>query len=203
MDFHPFHFTPVGAFLEFILDKSDNIYKNLLAIIRKTNYMKDKRLPATPNVKEGIKILEAHLNSSKYGESEKEYARLKKLTRRKPDWYSMHGGPSNIECLANHLGMALEYEVYYREWSGLVHGFDIIMDNIEVASHDQASLSQIRLPTNAFDVTQKAMNFGLEIIPRFVEYFVPDKVNTAKDWYSSEIEPLKRGILLKNRIIVK
>jgi hypothetical protein len=24
MDFHPFHFTPVGAFLEFILDKSEN-----------------------------------------------------------------------------------------------------------------------------------------------------------------------------------
>lgn len=183
-------------------DPDDNIYKKLLAIIRKTVNMKDKRLPETPNVKERIKILEAHLNSSKYVESEKEYTRLKKSTGRKPDWYSMHGGPSNIECLASHLGLALQYEIYYREWSGLVHGFDIIIDNIEAAGHDQALLSQIRLPTNAFDVTQKAMNFGLEIIPLFVEYFVPEKAQEMKDWYLKEIEPLKRGILLKNRIIV-
>jgi hypothetical protein len=115
----------------------------------------------------------------------------------------MHGGPSNIECLANHLGLALEYEVYYREWSGLVHGFDIIMDNIEVIGYDQVLLSQIRLPTNVFDVTQKAMNFGLEIIRRFVEYFLPEKAKEEKDWYSKEIEPLKSGVLLQNRIIVK
>jgi hypothetical protein len=187
-------------------DPDDCMHKQLLAIIQKTDSMKDKQLPETRNVKElkeRIKVLRDHLNSSEYVESEKEYQRFKKTTGRKPDWYSMHGGPSNLEGLAQHLGVPLEYELYYREWSGLVHGFDIIMDNIEVAGYDQALLSQIRLPANAFDVTQKAMNFGLEIIPRFVDYFVPEKVNTAKDWYSKEVEPLKRGVLLKNRIIVK
>ena len=186
-------------------DPDDCMHKQLLAAIQKTEYMKDKQLPETPNIKEikeRIKLLMDHLNSSEYIESEKEYQRIKKVGR-KPGWYSMHRGPSDLEGLALHLGVPLEYELYYREWSGLVHGFDIIMDNIKVIGYNQVLLSQIRLPSNAFDVTQKAMNFGLEIILRFVEYFVPEKVNMAKDWYSKEVEPLKRGVLLKNRIIVK
>lgn len=187
-------------------DPDDCMHKKLLAIIQKTASMKDKELPETQNVKEvkeRIKILKEHLNSSEYVESEKEYQRLKKATGRKPNWHSMHGGPSNIEGLAYHLGVPLEYELHYREWSGLVHGFDIIMNNIEVIDYDQVLLSQIRLPTNAYDITHWAMQFGLEIIHRFIEYFVPEKVNAAKDWYSKEVEPLKRGVLLKNRIIVK
>ncbi len=46
------------------------------------------------------------------------------------------------------------------------------------------------------------MNFGLEIIPRFVEYFVPDRAQEVKDWYAKEIVPLNSGVLRKNRIIV-
>jgi len=181
----------------------DCMHKQLLAAIRKTDYMKDKQLPETPNVTERIKILKDHLNSSEYVESEKEYQRLKKAIRRKPSWYSMHRGPYNIEGLAYHLNVPLEYELQYREWSGLVHGFDIIMNNIEVISYDQVLLSQIRLPTNAHNITYWAMQFGLEIIHRFVEYFVPEKTKEEEDWYSKEIEPLKSGVLLKNRIIVK
>ena len=184
-------------------DPDDCMHKQLLAIIRKTEYMKDKKLLETPNVKERIKILEDHLNSSEYVESEKEYQRLKNAIGRRPNWYSMHGGPANIERLADYLELPLEYEVLYREWSGLVHGIDIIINNIEVVDQDRSSISQIRLPRDAFDITKTAMNFGLDIIPRFVEYFVPEKAQEARDWYSKEIEPLKSGVLLKNRIIVK
>ncbi len=105
----------------------DSMYKQLVAIIRKTDYIKEKQLPETPNAKERIKILEDHLTSSEYMESEKEFQHLKNAINKKPNWYSMHGGPSNIQELACHLGWSLEYEILYREWSGLVHGFDIIM----------------------------------------------------------------------------
>lgn len=184
-------------------DPDDCMHKQLLEAIQKINYMKDEQLPETPNVKEKIKILKDHLNSSEYVESEKEYQRLKKAIGRKPNWYSMHGGPSNLEGLAYHLRVPLEYELQYRDWSGLVHGFDIIMNNIEVIDYDQVLLSQIRLPTDAFEVTKWAMNFGLEIIHCFVGFFVPEKAKETKDWYSKEIEPVKSGVLLKNRIIVK
>ena len=184
-------------------DPDDCMHKQLLAIIRKTEYMKDKQLPEIPNVKERIKILEDHLNSSEYVESEKEYRRLKNAIGRKPNWYSMHGGPANIEGLAEHLELPLEYEILYREWSGLVHGIDIIINNIEVDDSDKSLISQIRLPRDAFDITKRAMQYGLDIIPRFVKYFVPEKTKEARDWYSKEIEPLNSSVLLKNRIIVK
>lgn len=184
-------------------DPDDNMHKQLLAIIQRTKYMEDMQLPEIPNVKERIKILEDHLNSTEYVESEREYQRLKNAIGRKPNWYSMHGGPVNIERLADYLEVPLEYEVLYREWSGLVHGMDIIINNIEVDDQGRSLISQIRLPGEAFDITKKAMNFGLEIIPRFVENFVPAKIKESKDWFSKEIETLKSGILRKNRIIVK
>lgn len=218
------------------LNPDDSMHKQFLAKKRRDKYMKNVPLPKIPNVKDRIKILEDHLNSSEYIESEREFQRLKSIIKRKPkgtpkkrlnwnlvfqwiknvikkkpretpkkrlNWYSMYGGPANIEGLADYLELPLEYELLYRDWSGLVHGIDIIMKNIEVVDQDRGSISQIRLPRDAFEITKTAMNFGLEIIPRFVENFVPAKTKESRDWFSKEIETLKSGILCKNRIIVK
>lgn len=185
-------------------DPDDSMHKQLLAKKRRDKLMKDKQLPETrPDIKERIKILKDHLTSPEYIESEREYQRLKNAIRRNPNWYSMHGGPANIEGLADHLELPMEYELLYRAWSGLVHGIDIIIDNIEVDDQDRSFIPQIRLPGDAFDVTKRAMNYGLEIILPFIECFVPEKAQEAKDWYKKEIEPMKSGILLKNKIVVK
>jgi len=47
------------------------------------------------------------------------------------------------------------------------------------------------------------MNYGLEIMPQYIEMFVPEKAEEVKDWYSKVIEPLKNTVLKKNRIVVK
>ncbi len=193
------------------MNPNDSMHKQFLAKKRRDKLMKNVPLPKIPDVEDRIKILEDHLTSQEYIESEREFQCLKSIIKRKPqktpkrklNWYSMHEGPANIEGLANHLELPLEYELLYREWSGLVHGIDIIINNIEVVDEDRCFISQIRLPEDAFDVTTRSMNFGLEIIPPFIEYFVPEKVKVAKDWYNREIVPLKSGKLRKNRIIVK
>ena len=193
------------------MNPNDSMHRQFLAKKRRDKLMKDVPLPKIPNVKDRIKILEDHLTSPEYIESEREFQRLKNAIKRKPkgtpkkrlNWYSMHRGPANIEGLADHLELPMEYELLYREWSGLVHGIDIIINNIEVVDQDRSLISQIRLPRDAFDITKTAMNFGLEIIPRFVKYFVPEKVKEMKDWFNREIVPLKSGILRRNRIIVK
>lgn len=193
------------------LNPKDNMHKQFLAKKRRDKYIKNVPLPKIPNAKDRIIIIEDHLNSPEYIESEREFQRLKSAIKRKPkgipkkrfNWYSMYGGPANIEGLADYLELPLEYELLYRDWSGLVHGIDIIMKNIEVVDQDRSSISQIRLPRDAFEITKTAMNFGLEIIPRFVENFVPAKIQESRDWFSKEIETLKSGVLRKNRIIVK
>ena len=115
----------------------------------------------------------------------------------------MHEGPTNIEGLAEYLESPLEYEFQYRKWSGLVHGIDIILDNIEVVDDSTAFLSQIRLPENAYDVTYIALNFGLEILPRYIDMFVPERKQEASDWHSKVIIPIKDTILKEDRIVVK
>lgn len=185
-------------------DQDDPMQKELLSKKQRDKLMRDAPLPETSQyIKERIEILKSHLAKPEYIESEREYQSLKNAFRRKPNWYSMHGGPANIEGLADYLELPLEYEFLYREWSGLVHGFDIIINNIEIVNQDESSVSQIRNPKDAFDVTKRAMVYSLEIILPFVEYFVPEKVQEVKNWYKKEIEPLKSGVLLKNRIIVR
>lgn len=185
-------------------DPDDPMHKQLLAKKQRDKLMRDAPLPEIPPyVKERIEILKGHLTDPEYIESEREYQHLKNEIGRRPNWYSMHGGPANIEGLADYLELPLEYELLYREWSGLAHGFDIIINNIEVVDQDISAISQIRLPKDAFDVTKRAMQYGLEIILPFVKYFVPEKIQEAKEWYAKEIEPLKSGVLRKNRIIVK
>lgn len=214
----------------------DEMHKQLLAKKRKDKLMKDKTFSQIPDAKERIKILEEHLNSEEYLDSENEYQRLrnvikvkkknipprkniwqsmvhcfrdltKKKSKRTPikrlNWYSMHDGPTNIEGLADYLRSPLEYEFRYRKWSGLVHGIDIILDYIDVVDDSTTFLSQVRLPTNAYDVTYTALNYGLEIIPLYIEKFVPNKAEDMKDWYSKVVEPIKNTILKKNRIVVR
>jgi hypothetical protein len=214
----------------------DSMHKQLLAKKRKDKLMKDKTFPQIPDAKSRIKILEEHLNSEEYLESENEYQRLRNVIRskkkdiprrktiwqsvahwfkdiikkklkwmpiKKLNWYAMHGGPKNIEGLADYLESPLEYEFRYRKWSGLVHGIDIIMDNIEVVDDSTVYLSQIRLPTNAYDITYTAMNYGLEIIPRYIEMFVPERMQEASDWHSKVIIPIKDSVLKIDRIVVK
>jgi hypothetical protein len=214
----------------------DELYKQLLAKKQRDKSLKDKTLPQISDAKERIKILEEHLKSEEYLDSENEFQQLKsvirgknknssdrntiwqsvahwfkniinKKSKRRPikklNWYSMHGGPKNIEGLASYLKSPLEYEFRYRKWSGLVHGIDIILDNIEVVDDSTAFLSQIRLPENISEVTHITLNYGLEIIPKYIEMFAPEKAEEAKAWYSGVIEPLKNSILKKNKFVVK
>jgi len=218
------------------LNPKDSMHKQFLAKKRKDKFSRNVPLPKIPDVKERIKVLEDHLASPEYIESEREFQRLKSIIKRKRkespkktlswhlifrwikniiekktretpkkrlNWYSMYQGPANLEALANYLELPIQYDVFYREWSGLAHGTNIIINNIEVVDKNRSVISQIRLPEDAYDITYTALNYGLEIIPKYIEMFVPEKAEVAKAWYSDEIVPLKNTVLKKNRIIVK
>ncbi len=184
----------------------DEMHDQFLAKKQRDKIMRDIALPEIPQeeVIENIEKLKDLLDSSEYRESDIEYRRLKRARRgRKPKWYSMHGGQANIEKLAEHFELPLEYEFRYREWSGLIHGFDIIRPNIVIDDQGIGRMAQIRSPEDARDVTKIAVQYGLEIIIPFVEYCAPKKLQKVKVLYMKEIEPLISSILSKNRIIVK
>lgn len=188
------------------MNPDDNMHNQFLALKRRDKYMRDIPLPEIPKEKviENIEKLKDLLDSSEYRESEIEYKRLKRARcGRKPRWYSMHGGPANIEKLAEHFDLTLEYEFRYREWSELSHGFDIIRPNIVIDDQGIGKISQIRLPKDAFEITKMAMQYGEEIILPYIEYLVPKKIQEAKELYGKEIVPMRIKILQKNRILVR
>jgi len=187
------------------INPDDDMHNQFLAKKRRDKFMRDVPLPEIPKeeVIENIEKLKDLLNSPEYIESETEYKRLKRASRRKPKWYSMHEGPADIERLADHFELPLEYEFRYREWSGLIHGFDIIRTNIVIDDQGIGRISQIRSLEYAFDVTKIAVQYGSEIIFPFVEYCAPKKFKKVKVLHMKEIEPLISSILSKNRIIVK
>lgn len=45
-------------------------------------------------------------------------------TRRKIEWYSLFGGPKNLQELASYLKRDVQYEVLYRQWSKVAHAYD-------------------------------------------------------------------------------
>lgn len=218
------------------LNPKDSMHKQFLAKKRRDKFSKNVPLLEIPDVKERIKVLEDHLASPEYIESEREFQRLKSVIKRKRkeipkkthsghlilrwikniikkepretlkkrlNWYSLYQGPANLEGLANHLELPIQYDVFYREWSGLAHGTNIIIDNIEVVDKNRSAISQIRNPEDAYDITYTALNYGLEIIPKYIEKYAPEKAARAKEWYSDVIVPLKNTVLKKNRIRVK
>jgi len=187
------------------MNPDDEMHDQFLAKKQRDKFMRDVALPEIPTeeVIENIEKLKDLLNSPEYIESENEYKRLKRASGRKPRWYSMHEGLASIEKLTDHFELPLEYEFRYREWSGLIHGFDIIRPNIVIDDQGIGRISQIRSPEYAFDVTKIAVQYVEEIIFPYIEYLNPEKIQEAKELYLKEIEPLKSSILSKNRIIVK
>jgi len=189
----------------------DSMHKELIAKQKKDKILKDWPIISNPEAADAVEMIKNILTKPEFEESEKEYQRFKRTERKKPNgtprrrlnWYSMHSGPANIQTLADYLGIPLQYDYLYRKWSGLAHGFDIIEDKVNIIDEDKVLSSQIRLPKDAFFVTQMTMSFGLEVIRHFIDNFAPEKTKKAKGWYAKEIVPLRKTVLRKERIIVK
>jgi hypothetical protein len=194
------------------MNPDNQMHAQFLKIKQRDKFLRDIPLPEIPKeeINEKIESYKRLLNSSEYRESEEEYKHLKnardgRKPKRKPKWYSMHEGPANIEQLADHFDLQLsEYELRYREWSGLIHGFDIIQSNIVIDDQGLGRMASLRSPEYAFEITKMAMQYGEEIIFPYLKYFAsPEKVQKAVDLYSKEIKPLRNFVLGKKRIVVR
>lgn len=72
-----------------------------------------------------IAQLEKLLSLPIYQDAENEYQRLRSQMKN-PEWYRFWNGPARIEALADSVGHSMLYELLYRNWSGAIHGTDVI-----------------------------------------------------------------------------
>jgi hypothetical protein len=138
-------------------------------------------------VKNAIINLEQLLKQPEYREVSSEYARMKKRGSRSPYWYSLFGGPNNLEKLADHLRFNELYHVLYRQWSSATHGMDIIRGKIAPRGEGQAAILQHRLPGDAQVLTVIAVSIGLKLFHLVIESDSPNRMTEYHKWYMKEI----------------
>jgi hypothetical protein len=154
----------------------------------------------TPVIEAAIANLESLVKKAAYKDAHAEYNRLKKANSKNPYWYSLYGGPTNIEKLADHLNMQAFYHILYRQWSSSTHGTDIIQGNISRSSTGQTEILQLRLPKEPQALTVIAVSIALKLFRLFIERYALEKSSEYKSWYTKEIQATYL-LLTKDKII--
>jgi hypothetical protein len=154
----------------------------------------------TATIQAAIANLESLVKKPAYQNAHNEYARIRKAGSKNPYWYSLYGGPTNIEKLADHLNMQAVYHILYRQWSSSTHGTDIIQGNISRSSTGQAEILQLRLPKEPQLLTLLAVSIALKLFRLFIERYSPEKSAEYKSWYTKEIQAIYLR-LTKDKII--
>lgn len=170
--------------------KGNQEFKELKSRIEKdSNYLTIEDLENLPSAKPIIDNQISLLNKPEYNRVEKEYERTKKLINN-PSWYSLFNGPRNIEQLAKDLNMSTFYPILYRPWSGSVHGTDIINgkivkseNSIETDGKVGADIIQLRLPTDAQQVSAYTLVFLFMTYNKLIEEIIPSKKQDYLSWY--------------------
>ncbi len=169
-------------------DPDDNLYKEFLACLAKDKTLSGITFPVFPDIKSRIAYYSTLFSNPSYLESEKEYQRIKKTTKKVPKWwFNMHGGPGDIQELADRLGRPAQYEVLYRNLSDFSHGIDILEGKFDIEQPGRVAISQLRLPLNAQFITFIAATFGLSAIRLFINHYALDRFPQLREWYIMEI----------------
>jgi len=138
-------------------------------------------------IQSSITNFENLLKKPDYKDANAEYQRVKKASKGNPYWYSLYGGPTSIEKLADYLKLTAMYHILYRQWSSSTHGTDIIQGKISRSSTGQTEILQLRLPTEAQVLTVLAVSIALELFQLFIRHYSRERSSDYKNWYTNEI----------------
>jgi hypothetical protein len=139
-------------------------------------------------IKTSLANTEAFLASRGVREAVAELKRLKKKNKNSnPHWYSLYGGPTNLERLATSLGYQSLYLVYYKHWSRSTHGIDVVQGKLGPGPSGRPRLIQLRVPTEAQTATQFAVTLALKMFRLIVDKYCPEKQSEFASWYSVEV----------------
>jgi len=187
------------------MDPNSDAGKKYRNTIKSDKIINKMKIPDFPHEK-AIKNLEALLKKPKYAVAETEYQRIIQLPRRDrrryTKWYSMNDGPTNVWELAKHVELLGLYEILYRNWSGFIHGVDIIEGILSRAPDGRAEIIQIRSPRDAQIITNLTISFAIHIIRKYIKHFLPAKESEFTEWYLKEIRNGFLELLKENYIEV-
>lgn len=140
-------------------------------------------------VKESIARTEAFLQTPGPKAALAEFRRIKSKNKNSnPNWYSLYGGPQNLERLADALGYQSMYQFFYKYWSKSTHGVDVVQGNLVRSVSGRAAVVQLRLPKEAQSITQISITFALHTMRLIIDAYCPEKRHDYAKWYVTEMQ---------------
>ena len=167
------------------VDGRSEEFKRMEKIFKNDRLLRNTNLSILPNADKYLEDNQNLLELPKFKAVKHEYDITKKRLKRRPVWYSLFNGPTNLEALATQLGYPAIYEVLYRAWSTSIHGNDIIQGKLSGTEGNKAAIVQIRLPNNAQSVTQNCFNLSIILFKEYIEKLIPNRIMDFRTWYGS------------------
>lgn len=152
--------------------------------------VQDMQMPEIQDLSGQIENLEKLLRKPHWKDADAEFQAVKKrLKGRRPAWYQLYGGPSNLDALATHLRRAGEYDILYRRWSRTAHAVDAIQ-RISKGKKGEVLLRRLR-DTSEFDlVTSFAALFAIMATDCVISFLRPGE--RWQPWYVREVQETLR-----------
>lgn len=195
------------------LDTSTDEGKRLRGVLKLDRVVGENKFPEMSDSKGRVQELTELLEEQQFREAEQEYKRIreerrearkkKRAARGKPqeqldpdiipeqeadtrsglEWYSMFGGPQDIERLALHLGLTGMYEGRYRSWSDALHGTDIFTGRLHQIDEHSFAILQLRVPVGVERITTSAFEIALGTYKIVIGRFVTEMESQLLTWY--------------------
>lgn len=169
-----------------MLDHSLPRGKEFFAMLETDKASKYMKLPSFPNLAQAIQNLKSLLiNNPNYQVADSEYQSLKSKRKRKPNWYSLFGGPSNLRELARHLNRGAQYDILYRYWSRVTHADDLSRF-LTKTDEGYPGIKPLRNPEELKQVSRIASTFILRATRKILGKFRAGEMASLRKWYVRE-----------------
>ncbi len=142
--------------------------------------------PQFPDLPNAIQNLKSLLGKPNYQLVESEYQRVKRKNKRKPEWYSLFGGPNNLRELSRHTGHAAKYDGLYRYWSRIIHAGDLSRF-LTRTSEGSPAFEPLRNPKDMEVVSSLAAWVILHATRKLLGKFRTGETESLRRWYIQEV----------------
>ena len=144
------------------------------------------QFPPATDIQERMANLEKMLTKPHLQPIEAEYNKY-----RKPRWYTLFGGPTNLRMLADHVRRGGQYEILYREWSTTAHAQDFLPFMARTSKGERA-IGRLRDTRDLRQIGSFASSFALDATRQVLNKYRPGE-NLAT-WFKREVQGPYRAI---------
>jgi len=176
----------VALCMEF--DPAEQVGKQLIAELSKDPLWAGMELP--PTDAKTLAKWQAMFAKAEWAPLETEWQSKK----RRPEWYSLFGGPDNIQNLATHMTHVGMYKFLYRQWSNATHASDCLT-KIAGSKTGQVHITTIRNPVGLRSVVRLSVSLCKAVARMILDRWGTTEQKAAADAeYATKIQPRFHGL---------